>query len=330
MPTQEALHNKAGIRTAGPGREIQAAPLNEQDSANQLARGLGWFSIGLGLAEILAPNQLSRWIGMGDDHPVMMPMLGFREIGHGIGILSNKRPAGWVWSRVAGDMLDLAVVGSAFGSENAERGRLSVATAALLGVGALDVICAQELSSGRPLSRYQRADGMIHVEKSLAINRPPGECYRFWRDFRNLGQFLKHVQEVRVLDDRRSHWVVNGPAGSSVEWDAEIGEDRTDELITWHSLPGANVDNRGAVRFEQGPGGRGAIIRVSLDYQPPAGKLGALAASLFGEEPQQQLYDDLRRFKQIVETGEVTKSDASIHRLPHSAQPSQIQGGNNS
>lgn len=308
------------------GQEIQAPYSDGKAKMNQLAKGLGWFSIGLGLAEILTPKRLSRWIGMGDDHPTLLPMLGMREMAAGIGILRNEQPAGWLWARVAGDMMDLAVLGSGYTSERAERDRLSAATAAVIGVTALDILCAQELGSGRPLSRYKQRDGSIHVEKSLAINRPIDECYRFWRDFRNMAQFMYHLQEVRIVDEQRSHWIANGPAGYSVEWDAVIEEDRPNEKISWRSLEGADVENRGSVYFEPGPSGRGTIIRVSMDYRPPMGSFGALVASLFGEEPEQQVYDDLRRFKQIVETGEITKSDASIGKLPHPGQPRRLEG----
>ena len=327
MPTQEAIQNQAGIHTSRTGQMIHAAPASGQQNMNQLAKGLGWFSIGLGLAEILAPNRLSRWIGMGDDHPALMPLLGMREMAAGVGILRNERPASWLWARVAGDMMDLAVLGSAYTSDRAERERLSAATAAVLGVTALDILCAQELSSGRPLSRYTQPDGSIHIEKSLAINRPPDECYRYWRDFRNLGQFMGHLREVRVIDEKRSHWVAKAPARYSVEWDAIVAEDRPNEMICWHSVEGADVENRGTVRFERGPAGKGTIVRVTLSYLPPAGSFGAFVAKLFGEEPEQQVYDDLRRFKQILETGEITRSDASVGKLPHPGQPSGNNGG---
>ena len=330
MPTQEETQNQAGIRAPRTGEQIQAAPSGRQGNLDQLAKGLGWFSIGLGLAEILAPNRLSRWIGMGDDHPALMPMLGVREISAGIGILRNEQPVNWLWGRVAGDMMDLAVLGSAYTSDRAERDRLTAATAAVVGVTALDIYCAQSMSSGQYLSRYTQPDGAIHVQKSLAINRPVEECYRFWRDFRNLGRFMSHLQEVRVIDDRRSHWVAYGPAGSRVEWEAAIAEDRPNEFIRWYSLEGADVDNRGSVRFEQGPAGKGTLLRASLEYYPPYGAAGAVIARLFGEEPQQQMYDDLRRFKQIIETGEITVSDASPGKMPHAGQPrtpGELEGG---
>jgi uncharacterized membrane protein len=124
-----------------------------------------------------------------------------------------------------------------------------------------------------------------------------------------------------VIDDRRSRWRAKAPAGTSVEWEAELIDDRPNELIAWRSLEGSTVDNSGFVRFERAPGGRGTVVHVELRYCPPAGALGAAVAKLFGEEPRQQLYDDLRAFKQVMELGEVVKSDASIHTGMHPAQP---------
>jgi uncharacterized membrane protein len=145
----------------------------------------------------------------------------------------------------------------------------------------------------------------VHLERSITVDRPAAELYHFWRNFENLPRFMHHLESVRVLDNRRSHWVANAPAGRVVEWDAEIINERENELIAWHSLEGADVDHAGSVRFRPAPQGRGTEIRVSLQYYPPAGKVGATLAKLLGEAPEQQIHDDLRRFKQIMETGEV-------------------------
>lgn len=149
------------------------------------------------------------------------------------------------------------------------------------------------------------AGGPQHVERSLTINRPTDDLYVFWRDFANLPRIMKHLESVTVGDGRRSHWVARGPAGTTVEWDAEIVEDQPNTLISWRSLPDAQVDNAGSVRFERATDGRGTLVRVSLDYSPPAGALGAAVAKLFGEEPGQQIADDLRRLKSLMETGEI-------------------------
>jgi uncharacterized membrane protein len=144
----------------------------------------------------------------------------------------------------------------------------------------------------------------IQVSKAVTINTSPQALYNFWRDFTNLPRVMSHVQSVEVLDDNRSHWVVKGPMNSRIEWDAEIINEEPYELIAWRSLAGAEIDNAGSVRFIRAPGGRGTQVRVNIEYIPVAGKVGAAIARIFGEEPNQQVREDLRRFKQIMETGE--------------------------
>jgi uncharacterized membrane protein len=154
-----------------------------------------------------------------------------------------------------------------------------------------------------------RAGHGIKVEKSLTINRTPAELYRYWRNFENLPRIMSHVEEVRGHDPIYSHWIVRGPAGTSVEWDAMVYNDKENELIAWRSLEGADVDNAGSVHFVPAPGGRGTEVRVSLKYDPPAGVVGATVAKLFGENPEQQIEEDLRRFKQVMEAGEVPTTE---------------------
>jgi uncharacterized membrane protein len=143
------------------------------------------------------------------------------------------------------------------------------------------------------------------VEKSVTINRPAAELYQFWRNFENLPRFMNHLEAVHVTGGDRSHWVAKAPAGTSVEWDAEIYNEKENELIAWRTLEGSQVASAGSVRFESAPGGRGTIVRVTLKYDPPGGKLGSFVARLFGENPEQQIDEDLGRFKQLMETGEV-------------------------
>ena len=152
----------------------------------------------------------------------------------------------------------------------------------------------------------------MDVQKAITINRPAAELYAYWHDFENLPRFMEHLEAVRVTGAGRSHWTAKAPANQTVEWDAEVVEDRPNALIAWRSLDGAAVDNAGSVRFTPAPGDRGTEVRVELRYDPPGGALGATVAKLFGEDPTQQVPDDLRRFKQVMETGEVTQSDASV------------------
>ena len=124
-----------------------------------------------------------------------------------------------------------------------------------------------------------------------------------------------------MLDDRRSHWVAKAPAGQRAEWDAELTEDRPNELIAWRAVEGSGIWNAGTARFEAAPGGRGTEVRVDLDYDPPLGKLGSKVAMLWREEPGQQVQDDLRHLKQVLEIGEIVLSDATKQRGMHPAQP---------
>lgn len=155
-----------------------------------------------------------------------------------------------------------------------------------------------------PVASVPRGQG-IKVEERVTINRPVVEVYAFWRDFENLPRFMDHLESVTVLDENRSHWVAKGPAGSRIEWDAVIHNEIDDELIAWRSLPDAEVNNAGSVHFTPTADGRGTEVRVVLSYDPPAGRLGAVVAKLLGEEPSQQVADDLRRLKQVMDAGEV-------------------------
>lgn len=309
-------------------RRVTDAPRQSTEpSLERRARGLGWFSIGLGLAQIGAPRAVARLIGVNDDDETRNTMfaIGLREITSGIGILSRPRTAGWVWTRVGGDLMDLALLGKALGSDDSERTRVGVATAAVLGATVLDLITGQQLSrAGNGADRVgQRGpqNRAIHVVRAITINRPRKEVYDFWRNFENLPRFMEHLESVQVLDERQSHWRAKAPAGTTVEWDAETIEDRPNEVIAWRALQNADVANSGSVRFKDAPGGRGTEVIVELRYQPPGGKIGAIIAKLFGEEPSQQVASDLRRLKQVLEVGEVVHSDASVHRGPHPAQP---------
>ena len=149
----------------------------------------------------------------------------------------------------------------------------------------------------------------ITVRRSVSINKPVEEVYAFWRDFENLPRFMRHLESVTCNGTRRSHWVARAPAGRRVAWDAEVVDERLNELIAWRSLEDADVRNAGTVEFARGSGGRGSTIRVSLTYAPPGGKVAAVIAKLFGEEPGQQVHDDLRRLKQLMEAGELPTVD---------------------
>ena len=308
-PTSTNSSSASRFRSSGPGspHSIYHAHIANRkvNRARKLANALGWFSIGLGLSELLAPRALARASGVAD-HPGLLRTLGMREIASGIGILSQSRPTGWLWARVAGDAMDLALLGIAAASSKNRPYRIAIAAGAVTGVAALDMLSSMQ---HRQLERTGQlpaaAEGPIHVEKSIIVNRSADDCYRFWRNFENFPRFMEHLESVTARDGSRSHWVARGPAGTAFEWDAEITAEQQGELLAWSSTAGASVENDGTVRFERAPGDRGTIVRVDLRYKPPGGKAGAMVARLFGEEPSQQIDEDLRRFKWLIETGEI-------------------------
>jgi len=151
----------------------------------------------------------------------------------------------------------------------------------------------------------KKGGGGIEVERAMTINRPREEVYRYWRSLENLPLFMKHLEQVEPFDEKRSRWTARGPLDLKIEWDAEIYEERENELISWRSLPGAQVENSGTVRFTDAPGGRGTEVKIRLKYHPPGGSASAVVARLLGEEPGIQVLDDLRRFKEMLEAGEV-------------------------
>jgi len=288
-------------------RSLRLPPqLAERMDPQRISKALGWFSIGLGLAELLAPRALGKAIGVGNGarERWLLRACGLREILNGVGVLSERQPAGWMWARVGGDAIDLALLSAALRSEDSDTARLTLAAAAVAGVSALDVFCSRQLSS-----TAQARGGILRVSKTIGIERSPEELYRFWRNFENLPRFMTHLKEVRVLDDKRSHWVASGPAKLPVEWDAEIVNDRPNEWIAWRSVEGADVENAGLVRFEHARNGNGTILRIDMRYNPPAGTVGATFAKLLGQAPDQQLQRELRRFKQLMETNEIPTTD---------------------
>jgi len=188
------------------------------------------------------------------------------------------------------------------------QGSLRGALTALAGGG----LVYQGATKQSTIQKAQEAIGInqpIKVEKTVTINKSAEELYRFWHDFENLPTFMKHLKSVKVHNEKRSHWIANAPLGNSVEWDADILEDRENEFISWASVEGADVDNSGFVRFTKAPGDRGTEVKVVLEYNPPGGALAATVAKLFGEEPEQQIGDELRRFKMLMEAGEIATTE---------------------
>ena len=253
----------------------------EAPRGETLAIGLGWFSIALGVAELAAPHHLARFIGvMPTDNTVRtLRAYGARELGTGLGILAQPDRATWLWSRVAGDALDLATLGAAMSSPTTDRERASFAAAAVMGVAALDVLCARQLSE---------TDAAAYSDRRPAIGRGalPARGARV-----RISEAVTINQPVERVEERWAH------LESMPETLRSLGRTRQ------------GGDERAIVEFRPAPGARGTEVRVEIEYTPRLGALGATFAKLFGGDPTGQIRHDLRRFKQILETGEVVLSE---------------------
>lgn len=358
--SQRASHNAGSAATAMPdvaqGRHYRPAQLRDPDQV--VNSGIAWFSVALGVTQIVAPDTLARLIGMRPTQTTRTTMraIGVRGLTTGFGLLSNAKSSPWLWARLAGDMVDLSLLATGVGRRADDRSRAGRAALAVGSVAALDLLAATR--SRRTHRQRLEADGFASVEETVqgplsyptgktrgggtktstggdeqlgvvtpdaidatesglrkvrhavTVNRPASELYAYWRDFANLPNWMRHLESVTHLEGARSHWVTRGPGGVKVEWDAEIVADVPGELIAWQSLPGADVRNAGTVRFIPVPAGRGTEVHVELDYSPPAGSLGAVVAKLFRAEPGQQIRDDLKAFKSVMEVGEILYAGA--------------------
>jgi uncharacterized membrane protein len=301
MTTVRMTRRRHQPRTAEPAGGIP--------ESQRLARGLGYTSLGLGAAQVGAPRLVAWLTGTRPSraHKSVMRAMGFRELAVGTGLLSASTTSPWLWARAAGDVVDLALLGSGLASSQVGRRRRVLAIATVAGVTVCDVvagwrIAATEGTSGDSSTR-------THLRAFSTIRCEPEEAYRYWRNFENFPNFMDHVESVRVTGETLSHWRVKGPAGSHLEWDAEIIRDDPSSLISWQTLPGAAISHQGGVRFRKAPGGEGTEVSLDIVYSQPAGFAGGLAARLLGEHPQQQVFDDLRRFKHLIEVGSAAAAD---------------------
>jgi uncharacterized membrane protein len=276
-------------------------------------------SLGLGVAQLAAPDTVRRISGV-DDSPTsraVVPLVGARELVHAAGLLTGRRKNVWAWTRVVGDAMDLTSLGMAIAHRGGRRRRRLVAvTGAIAGITVLDLLTAVQATRAKktdPASgvRGARKGGPMELTATTTIRKPASEVYAFWRNLENLPTFMAHLEEVRVTGDRTSHWSAAAPFGKNVGWDAEVIEEAPGEKIAWRSTGNADVPNAGTVRFVPAPDGVSTEVHVALVYDIPGGPIGKAVAKYFGEEPHQQLDDDLRRLKQVLETGEVVRSDGA-------------------
>jgi uncharacterized membrane protein len=221
-------------------------------------------------------NGVERWMSMAAG-------IGLAAYG-----LSQRRGSGWVLAALGGALFERGMTGHC---------RVYQA----LGVNTAD--------TNRDTRRVLGGSGGVHVEESVTINRPVEELYRFWRNLENLPRFMRHLESVERVTDTLSRWRAKGPAGTEVEWNAEIINEVPNQVIGWRSIEGSDVVSAGSVNFDDAGPGRGTRVRVRLQYSPPGGKVGAALAKLMGSDPGTEIREDLRRFKQILESGEVATNE---------------------
>ena len=271
---------------------------------DKLMRGLGWLSLGLSIPPLLMPSQFGKALGVGDAprHRATALIVGVQELAAAAGLLGQESPA-WLWYRAGGDLMHIGMLGRALKNHD-ERGleRTAAAFAAVLGITGVDVYAA--------VTRSRRKVEM-DTTATTTVGLSEQEVYEMWRHLDNLPKFMAHLEEVRPDGNGRSHWRASAPFGRTVEWDAEITEDVPGQRIAWRSVGSADIYNEGSVQFVPAPGGRGTEVHVKLRYEMPGGELGEAVTRYFGEDPRQQLDDDLRRFKQVAETGEVVRSEGA-------------------
>ncbi|MDQ4044822.1 MAG: SRPBCC family protein [Chloroflexota bacterium] len=299
---------------------MPSVPINT-DTARQLASGLGWFSLGLGTVQVAVPGKVNAVIGVHDTsrNRLLQRIFGAQELAMGIGIFSSPRRDLPVASRVVGDLVHVTLVSMALRSKRTDRARAISAIASLAGITALDAVTAASLRAAAPSGEHAQ-----HITYATTVNRPVEDVYAFWRDFTNLPSFMRHLVSVEMTSGTQSRWKATAPAGQTVQWEAEIVEDRPNELIAWRSVDDADVANAGSVRFVPAPGDQGTEVHVTMNYTPPLHEIGTAVALLAGEDPRQQLQEDMLRLKNVLEVGEVVKSAGSVHGATlrqHAGQP---------
>jgi uncharacterized membrane protein len=282
----------------------------QSPDGEKLAKGLGWLSLALGAKELAIPRLVSRAIGIepGIGVSTIMRAMGAREIAAGLNVLMNPRRPLPLWIRVAGDLVDLGLLGLAF-TRRRSTPRLLGALAVVGGVTALDIIAAKKIQTA-----YEAANEPVIF--SVTINKPPDEVYAFYRKFSQLPLFMDYLESVEERSRTRSHWVAKLPVGK-IAWDAEIVQDVPGQLIAWQSVD-SRVRLSGRVTFTRTPGRNATEVRVAMALGFTGKHPSTLLAKLFTKP---QIKGDLRRLKQVMETGEVLYSDATETLKPRPAQP---------
>jgi uncharacterized membrane protein len=306
--------------------------------AQLLANAFGGLSSGIAVWYAAAPRHFLETIGIRpNSRRVLITRLVAAQEGMvGASLLMDGRAGRWLAMRVAGDAVHGVMLALATRAPDNDKQKLRVGWAAWLAITSADIAAtiaanniertgvSEDQPTGSSESVVAIANGSTH--RSVTINREPGEVYAFWRQLDNLPLFMKHLERVDVIDGTRSHWVAKAPLGRTVEWDAEVTEDVPNEQISWSSTGSSQIWNRGTVRFQRAPGKRGTEVHVELEYAPPGGPIGSSVARILGEEPTNQISGDLRRLKQVMETGDVIVSEAVAEANSRRQRPAQPIG----
>lgn len=263
------------------------------DSPNEFvstrpAKMIGWISIGFGIAKVIWPRKVSRYTGASRAR-------GLRDIAIGAAILNSQSPGRWMKARVASDAADLASLGKSWSSANGNKAALTVATASAAAIAATNYYYARQYRTVPDTSR-------VAIDAVMAVNRSPQECYEFWRKLENHPRFMPHMQSVETTGERTSHWKMKAPASKPLEWDSDLTEDTPGESLQWKST-GGDLENSGSVRFEPRRSGPGTIVRLQMEFDPPAP--GASIPGLVKYFSERKVKEDLRRFKNLMEAGEI-------------------------
>ncbi len=272
------------------------------DGYERLAKGLGWFSIGLGAAELFAAGPLARFIGIRDTgrHRATLRAFGVREMGAGVGILSRQRPQGWLWARFAGDILDIGSYLSAASEGVTSAGGVALTLTSLAGVTALDMYCASQMSRLPGSATADQQSRRAAHSAIITIDRPAEELSGRLRDF------------IRM----------RGESGESRVFTSgvQLSDQPGTQGLRWRAPGIGGMAVAGSIRFEPAPANRGTIVRAELDSPWNTGA-ARIAGKVFKFAGGEFVQNELRKFKQLVETGEMAVSDATVTTSPREAQP---------
>jgi uncharacterized membrane protein len=268
---------------------------------------------------------VARLIGVDDSGGTgsVIRLIGLREIGSGLGLLIQPKPTPWLWARAGGDAMDLLLLGRTLGSPGADRGRLLVATAAVLGIAGADALVSFRMAKEPDAPYEARQERPVHATAAVTIDAPAAEVYRWWDGFRQVPRFMRDAASVEITGDRTSRWTIAGPAGVTAAWDVELLESRPNEQISWRTGEDSTLTGAGEVRFRPAPRDQGTEVIFDARFEPPGGALGKSIGGVLAQALGFKLTGDLRRLKQLIEVGEVVQSDDSVIPGPNPAQPPQ-------